>query len=86
MLELFNQIPVSLPKPVGYINKRQILLTDTCGKLFMYNHKSKIPPMKSPILRKEEKKKGSEDLDSDSSFLPGVPEYHEFLGAGARDE
>ena len=27
-----------------------------------------------------------EDLDSDSSFLPVLPEYHEVLGAGARDE
>ena len=30
--------------------------------------------------------KGPEDLDSDSSFLPEVPEDHEVIGPGAVDE
>ena len=29
--------------------------------------------------------KGPKDMDSDSSFLPKVPEDHEVLVAGARD-
>ena len=29
--------------------------------------------------------KGPEDLDSDSSFLPEVPKYHEVIGAGDID-
>ena len=42
MLDLFHRIPVALPKPVGYINKQQILLTDIGGKWFMDKHKSKL--------------------------------------------
>ena len=32
MIELFQNIPVDLPKPVYYINKEQMLLTDIGGK------------------------------------------------------
>ena len=57
MLELFQKTPVALPKPVGYINKRQMLSTDIGGKWFMDKNKSKPPPTKMPIMSKEYKKK-----------------------------
>ena len=57
MLELFHKIPVSLPKPVGYIKKRKMLLTNIGGKWFIDKHKSKIPPIKIPIRSKEENNK-----------------------------
>ena len=34
-----------------------MLLTDMGGKWFMNKHKSKLPPMKRPILSKESQKK-----------------------------
>ena len=57
IIELLQEIPVALTKSVGLINKQQMLLTDIGGKWFMDKHKSKLPPMTSPRLIKEEKKK-----------------------------
>ena len=57
IIELFQKIPATLPKPVGYIKKRQTLLTYVVGKWFMYKHKSKVPPMKSPLPSKKENNK-----------------------------
>ena len=54
---MIQKIPVALPRPVDYINKRQMLLTDIGGKWFIDKHKSKPPPIKIPILRKEAHKK-----------------------------
>ena len=53
ILELFQKIPVTLPKFADYIKKIQMLLTDIVVKWFMYKHKSKLPPIKSPRLIKE---------------------------------
>ena len=53
MIELFQKIHVSLPKPVDYIKKQQMLLTYIGGKWFMEKHKSKIPPFERQILIKE---------------------------------
>ena len=39
MLDLFHKISVSLPKPIGNIKERQILLTDIAGKGFIDKHK-----------------------------------------------
>ena len=39
MLELFNKIPVTFPKPVDHINNIQTLLTNKGGKWFMDKHK-----------------------------------------------
>ena len=39
MLDLFQKIPVTLPKPVDYMKKISILLTDVGGKWFMEKHK-----------------------------------------------
>ena len=57
MIEPFQKIPVTLPKPVGYINKRRMLLTYIGGKCFTEKHKSENPPIKSPKLSKESQKK-----------------------------
>ena len=57
MIQLFQKISVELLKPVDYIKKRQMLLTDIGGKLFMDKHESKLPPMKIPGLIKEAQKK-----------------------------
>ena len=57
ILELFQKIPVALPKPVGYIKKQKMLLKDMGGKWFMDKHKSKLPPIKRPILSKVENNK-----------------------------
>ena len=46
MIELFQKIPVYLPKPVDYIKKRQMMLIDIGGKLLMDKYKSKLPPKK----------------------------------------
>ena len=53
ILELFKIMPVTLPKPDDYINKIQMLLTDIVVKWFMYEHKSKLPPIKIPRMIKE---------------------------------
>ena len=53
MFDLFQRITASLQKPVGYIKKGKILLTDIGGKWFMEKHKSKLPPMKRPIQIKK---------------------------------
>ena len=49
MLELLQEIPFAIPKPVGYI-KKNLLLTDIGSKWFMDKHRSKLPPMQKPIL------------------------------------
>ena len=38
MLDLFQKITVTLAKPVDYVNKGQLLLTDIVGKWFMEKH------------------------------------------------
>ena len=53
MIELFYKIYFALPKPIDYIKKQQMLSTDIGGKYFMYQYKSKLPPIKSSILSKE---------------------------------
>ena len=57
MIELFQKIPVTLPKPVDYINKRKMLLTYIGGKLYIYKYKSKLHTMKRPRLREESQNK-----------------------------
>ena len=52
MLELFQKIPVTLPKTVDYIKKRKRLLTYIGGKWFMEKNKQKTP-IKRPRLSKE---------------------------------
>ena len=42
MLELFLKIPVSLPKPIGYVNKLKMFLTDMYGKWFMKGGKKSL--------------------------------------------
>ena len=58
MIQLFQKIPVALPQPFDYKNKRQMLLKDIGGKWFMDKYKLKIPPMKKPIPSKEAQEKG----------------------------
>ena len=57
MIDLLQKIPVALPKPVAFIKKQQMLLTDIGGKWFVDKYESKLPPMKRPKFSKEEKKK-----------------------------
>ena len=57
MIELFQKIPVTLPKPVDYINKQKMLFTYKGGNLYIYKYKSKLPTMKSPRLREESQNK-----------------------------
>ena len=57
--ELIQKVPFAIPKPVGCIKKRQMLLTKIDGKWFMKKHKSKLLPMKS--LRQSKEKKNNED-------------------------
>ena len=45
MIELFQKIPVALPKPADYLKKQKMPLKDICGKWFMEKHKSELPPM-----------------------------------------
>ena len=52
MIELFQKIPVGLPKPVDYMNKGKMLLTDIGGKWLMEMDKSTLSPIKIPMLIK----------------------------------
>ena len=53
MIELFQKILVALQKPVDYIKKGKMLLTDIGGEWSTKINKSKINPMKMPIVSKE---------------------------------
>ena len=57
MIDLFQKIPTALPKPVRYIQKRQMTLTDKGGKWLTETNKyhPPHPPMKTPRLKKSEK-------------------------------
>ena len=57
MIELFQKIPVALPKPVDYRKKLNFLLTCIGGERFIEKYKPKLPLVKSPTLRKEAQKK-----------------------------
>ena len=56
IIEFFQKIYVALQKPVDYIKKLQMLLMDIGGKQFMDKHKSKLPPMKIPIMSNKSQK------------------------------
>ena len=59
IIELFQRLNVARPKPVDYMEKRQMLLIDIGGKWFMDKHKSELYPMKYPKLSKEAHNKES---------------------------
>ena len=72
ILELFQKIAITLPKPVYYIKKIQMLLIYVGGKWFMDKHKTNPPPFKRPILSKEAHKK--EDYIKKSSKISSTLE------------
>ena len=41
-IDLFQIITVALPKPVSYINKQQMILTDIGRKWFIDKHETKL--------------------------------------------
>ena len=41
-IDLFQIITVALPKPIDYIKKQQMILTDIGGKWFIDKHESKL--------------------------------------------
>ena len=55
---MFKNIPVTIskPHPGNYKNKIQRLLTDIGVKFYINNLRYKPPPIKRPILIKEEQK------------------------------
>ena len=56
-IELFQKIHVVLPKPVDYMKKQKMLLTDKVIKWFMENHKSKLLTIRRSRLKKESQNK-----------------------------